>query len=160
METEPIKQIIREFLEKLSVTVEDIAVHSESVHPLFEVKTADSRLLIGAGGENLRALNVVIRRIVERRLSPEKAERLLIDVNGYHGRRIAEIRNHAKMLAERARVFKYDVEMSPMNAYERMIVHAAFGDDPDIVTESTGEGKVRHVVLRYRPKAERVGESI
>jgi spoIIIJ-associated protein len=54
------------------------------------------------------------------------------------------------MLAQRARLFKHDVEMSPMNPYERLVVHELFAEDPEIVTESAGEGKFRHIVLKYR----------
>ena len=43
--------------------------------------------------------------------------------------------------------------MHPMNAYERLIVHSAFTDDPDIETESHGEGKFRRVVLKYKTGA-------
>ena len=53
------------------------------------------------------------------------------------------------MLGERAKVFKYDVEMSPMNSYERRIIHSLFANDREISTESVGEGKVRRVVLKY-----------
>lgn len=53
------------------------------------------------------------------------------------------------MLAERARTFKHDVEMSPMSPYDRLIVHASLTGLPDIKTESLGEGQVRHIVIKY-----------
>ncbi|OGG47745.1 hypothetical protein A2761_02550 [Candidatus Kaiserbacteria bacterium RIFCSPHIGHO2_01_FULL_51_33] len=151
MHTEEIKSIIREFLERLTVAVEDVSVREEENPPLFHVTTKDSGVLIGINGDNLRALNVVVKKIVERRLGAEAAAQFFLDVNGYQSRHIAEVRSKVRMLAERARTFKYDVEMSPMNAYERMIVHATFTNDPDIATESVGEGKFRRVVLKYMP---------
>ena len=132
MHTEEIKSIIREFLERLTVAVEDVSVREEENPPLFHVTTKDSGVLIGINGDNLRALNVVVKKIVERRLGAEAAAQFFLDVNGYQSRHIAEVRSKVRMLAERARTFKYDVEMSPMNAYERMIVHATFTNDPDI----------------------------
>ena len=53
-------------------------------------------------------------------------------------------------MAERARFFKKDIEMSPMTAYERMIVHSSFSDFPDIETESFGGGRDRFVVIKYK----------
>jgi len=149
MHTEEIKGIIREFLERLTVSVEDISIRTDETPPLFEVTTKDSGALIGVNGDNLRALNVVMKKIIEKRLGTEAASEFFLDVNGYQSRQIADLKSKARMLADRARTFKYDVEMSPMNAYERMIVHATFTDDPHIATESVGEGKVRHVILKY-----------
>ena len=76
-------------------------------------------------------------------------------MNSYHKRRLEELRRDARLLGERARAFQHEVELSPMNAYERMIVHAAFSNDLQIVTESRGEGKFRHVVLKYAPRKEK-----
>ena len=150
--------VIREFLGKFGVSVERVAARSGESPVLFEVVTRDSGVLIGAGGEHLRALNTILRKIIERRFGAEAAAQFLLDVNGYHGRRIAKVRNDARLLAERARTFRYDVEMSPMNAYERMIVHATFANDPHIATESSGEGKVRHVILKYTSNKQPVAD--
>jgi spoIIIJ-associated protein len=53
------------------------------------------------------------------------------------------------MMAERARSFQYDVELTPMNAYERLIVHTVLSDSPNVKTESSGEGRNRRVVIKY-----------
>ena len=157
MTTEELTTLIREFLDKLSVTTSQVHVEEDKVHTLVHISTPDSGILIGMNGENLRALNTVVRKIIERRIpghTETSAELpILLDVNGYHSRRLEELRNKARMLGERARTFKYDVEMSPMNAYERMIVHATFSEDPEIATESQGEGKFRRVILKYKQNA-------
>ena len=82
---------------------------------------------------------------------PEDEEpfHFVIDVNGYHLKHIKELEGQAKMLAERARTFQHDVEMSPMSGYDRLIVHVSLHDLPGIATESEGEGKLRHVVIKY-----------
>ena len=36
-----------------------------------------------------------------------------------------------------------------MSSYERMIVHSTFSDDPEVTTESEGEGKFRRVILKH-----------
>lgn len=150
METDRIKATIETCLSHLTVTFTDIEVVTEGAHTLFVVRTDDSGLLIGASGENLKALNSVVRRLVERSLGPDRTAAFMVDVNGYYGKKIRDIKQQAKLLAQRARTFRADVELSPMNAYERMIVHALFTDDPDVYTESRGEGRARHIVIRYR----------
>jgi spoIIIJ-associated protein len=73
----------------------------------------------------------------------------LIDVNGYRTQKIKDLQNKALMMAERARSLQYDVELSPMSAYERLIVHTTLQDAPNVKTESQGEGRNRRVVIKY-----------
>lgn len=158
------KNLIEELLQKLTVQFDGVELIEDDIHPVFLIKTNDSGVLIGNNGENLRALNYLIRKIVGKRarlneVAPEspdspqtengRPEQFLIDVNGYHRKQIQELKNQAAILAQRAKMFKSNVEMNPMNAYERMIIHSIFTDDAEIKTESEGEGKFRRVVLKY-----------
>ena len=113
------------------------------------VTSPESARLIGERGEHLRALNTVARRLVEQKHG-EEAANFLIDVNGYHESQMERVRQNARMLAQRARLFKHDVELAPQSAYERLVVHELFAEDPEIKTESAGEGKFRHIVLKYK----------
>jgi len=149
MNTEQIKVIIIECLEKLTLEFESVALEEDDIHPVFVIQTTDSKKLIGNRGENLRAFNYIVKRIVERRLTIERPS-FLIDVNGYQQQRNNEIRKTAGILIERVRTFKTSTEMEPMNAYERMIVHSLVADDPEIETESFGEGRVKRLVIRYK----------
>lgn len=145
-----VKTFIESLLARLgiaaSVTVSDIAGHA-----VCTVSTDDSKILIGHQGETLRALNLIVRRAFESKLSEEELK-FKIDVNGYYAERDSKVVREARQLAERARLFKYDIDMRPLNPYERMIVHEALRDFGDIVTESQGEGALRHIVICYRPQ--------
>jgi len=112
----------------------------------FIVRTDDSALLIGESGKNLAALNHIVRRILEKTTAAQ--ENFLIDINDYNKKRIEEIKDLARMHAQRVRYFKKDVEMRPMNAYERRIVHTVLQEYPDIKTESSGAGTERRVVIK------------
>ena len=116
---------------------------------VVRVESPDSKELIGPHGEHLRALNMLARRLAETKWGAEAAS-FLIDVNGYHEEQMERVRQTARMLAQRARLFKHDVEMPPSSPYERLVVHELFADDPEIATESAGEGKFRHIVLKYK----------
>lgn len=151
-QTQTIKKIIEDFLNKLTVEFDTVEMIESEVHPTLLIKTSDSGVLIGNNGESLRALNHLVKKIVEKKLSGEDKLQFLLDVNGYHEKKMETLKNQAKILAERARMFKSNVEMSPMNAYERMIIHATFSNDNDIETESEGEGKMRRVVLKYKSR--------
>ncbi len=115
----------------------------------ISIRSSDAELFIGPNGDHLRALNTLLRRMVEQKHG-EEAANFLIDVNGYHEAQMESVRATARMFAQRARLFKREVEMEPMNPYERLVVHELFANDPDIETRSEGEGKFRHVVLAPR----------
>lgn len=113
----------------------------------FVIKTSDAPLLIGDGGKHLASFNYLIKRMYEQKF-PESKFRFLIDINDYNKKRIEEIKDQARMHAQRVRYFKKEVEMRPMNAYDRRIVHSVLQEYPDISTESTGEGVERRVVIK------------
>jgi predicted RNA-binding protein Jag len=141
-------------LKLLGVTVTEIVteVDEQTNSTRFLVRTPDSAILIGEHGARLSSLNHIVKRIVERR-DNEHTLSFTIDVNDYQKKHIEDIRAKAHMLAERARYFKSSVEMDPMSSYERMIVHSEFANTPDIVTESAGGGRDRHVVIRFKEPA-------
>ena len=117
---------------------------------VVSVRAKDGKRLIGPHGEHLRALNTLMKRLSEK-MHGEAATNFLVDVNRYHEERLDILRANARMLAQRARLFKHPVEMSPMSPYERLVVHELFAGDPEIETQSEGEGKFRHIVLKYKP---------
>lgn len=143
-----LKNLVSPLISALGVAVEDVSV-TTGHRTVVNVSTKDSKELIGPGGEHLRALNAVARRLVDTRFGEDSAN-FLIDVNGYFEEKMEVVRQNARMLAQRARLFKHDVDMSPMSSYERLVVHELFTDDPEIQTESQGEGKFRHIVLKYK----------
>lgn len=151
MEPEKLQAFVSELLEKLGVEPRSVSV-TAGHRTVVAVDTADSEVIVGPHGERLRALNLLARRMVERAYG-EEAAAFLIDVGGYHESRMERVREQARMLAQRARLFKHEVEMPPLSAYERLVVHELFADDPEIKTESAGEGKFRHVVLKYKDSA-------
>lgn len=148
MQPELLKQFVSKLLSLLDLQIDDIQV-SSGHRTVVSVKTQDATRLIGPNGDHLKALNALARRMVEHEHGEEAAS-FLIDVNNYHEDQMEKVRDNARMLAQRARLFKHDVELGPMSAYERLVVHELFAGDPEITTESQGEGKFRHIVLKHK----------
>ena len=110
------------------------------------------RDLIGMHGDTIHALDHLVKRMVEQKLHAEEGAEMplfLVDIDDYRARQIRDLQTKAKMMAERARSFQYDVELSPMSAYERLIIHTALQSEPNVKTESQGEGRNRRVVIKY-----------
>lgn len=148
------KAFTQELLDTLGAPYDSIEVSGghlpsgKAGRTVVRVTTQDSTL-VGDRGDTLRALNTVARRLAEAKYGDEAAS-FLIDVNNHHEAQLEHVRQNARMLAQRARLFKHDVELPPQSAYERLVVHELFADDPEIKTESAGEGKFRHIVLKYK----------
>ena len=88
-----------------------------------------------------------MRRIFEKKFG-DAASKFLIDINDFQKKHTEEIKDTARMHAQRVRYFKKEIEMPAMNAYERRLVHTILQEYPDIATESRGEGFERRVVVK------------
>jgi spoIIIJ-associated protein len=115
---------------------------------LLNIQGDDVADLIGRRGENLRALQFVLSLMVNKQL--HRHVRINIDVDGYRARREELLRSMASRFAYRVRATREPMQLEAMPPNERRIVHLALADDPDVMTESTGEGDARRVVIKPR----------
>ena len=151
------KEALEELLKRMKLTAQveigsDTTETSESeVAPIaLEVKGDDLGILIGRRGETLAALQYILRLIVAHH---QKARvPLTIDVEGYRQRRYRSLRELALRLAQKAVSSGQSMTLEPMPADERRIVHLALSVNPDVVTQSSGEGEMRKVVIMPRKR--------
>jgi spoIIIJ-associated protein len=148
MEPSQLQTFVAELLGKMGVEPESVSVVSGH-RTVVAVKLADPSAFLGSQAEALRSLNSIAKRMVESKHGEDSAA-FLIDINGHHESQMERVREDARALAQRARLFRHDVDMPPLSGYERLVVHELFADDPEIKTESAGEGKFRHIVLKYK----------
>ncbi|MEJ2289156.1 MAG: KH domain-containing protein [Deinococcales bacterium] len=111
-----------------------------------EIYGGDPGKVIGRAGRTLAALEYITNAVINR--EEGSRVRVSIDVGGYKRRRDERLRGEARKAAARVRKTGRPVELDAMSAAERRVVHMALADDPDIVSESSGEGKNRHVVVK------------
>jgi spoIIIJ-associated protein len=150
---EDTKTTIEEFLNKMGIEHSGVLKSESDGRIRYSVETSDSALLIGNKGESLKSLNYLIKSIVSKNQEEGKTN-FIVDVGDYYLERVEKVKYAAKVTAERAKFLKDSVEMEPMSSYERLVVHQALADDPEIKTESTGFGKTRRVVIKYTDSQE------
>ena len=121
------------------------ADNQETGGPVFEIEGDDSGLIIGRKGETLRSLQFLTRFIVGRQTG-ERAN-LTVDVEGYDERRKQSLSNLANRVAERVVKTGRSIELEPMSARERRLVHVALSENSSVYTESSGDGRDRRVVV-------------
>ncbi len=152
MNTQEIQNLIKELLEKATVSVKEIIVSGGgNKTTLFSVEVAETHLFTAREGEALASLNHLVRRIVESKMPDNNEDKIsiLIDIGDFQKKRIESIHAVAHMMAERARYFKSNIEVDPMSAFDRRIVHEFLADATDLKTESDGVGPSRRVIIKY-----------
>lgn len=141
--------MLEEILDKLTIDAQINIIESVEC-PQFIVRTQEAGILIGEKGQNLLALNHLIKKIAEKEFERKNLEKIqfFLDINDYQAKRIEELKNLARITAQRVRYFKKEIEMEPMTAYERRIIHAFLAESPDVTTQSVGEGINRRIIVK------------
>ncbi|MDQ3956452.1 MAG: KH domain-containing protein [Actinomycetota bacterium] len=113
---------------------------------VLDVTGSGLGVLIGRRGQTLDALQELIRTAVQRRLKARV--RLLVDVEGYRARRRASLADYARAMAVRAKERGTEIELEPMNSFERKIVHDAVSEVDGATSFSEGDEPDRKVIVR------------
>jgi len=151
MYKDKIKEAVEQIFKHTACTLTKCEFSEDSGMLWCMIETPDSSFMIGREGETLRSLNHIVQKIVEKEIvhTDEKGPSIFIDINGYQKKRFESLKNIAHMMAERARYFKSNIEIDPMPAFERRIIHMFLEGAKDIKTESEGYGPTRRVVIKY-----------
>ena len=140
--------VLNELISKMGVSAMVNLKHADREDiggPVFDIDGDDSGLLIGRRGETLRALQSLVTYIASRELN--NRVNVFLDVAGYQERRHKSLRNLANRVAEEVTANNQSTTLEPMPANERRIVHLALADNPNVVTNSTGFGPGRQIVV-------------
>ena len=117
---------------------------------LLDVKTDDSGRLIGRQGQTLSDLQYLTNRLLFQQ--DPSAPKIMVDVSGYRAQAREALVKKAKEAAEKVRRWGDVVELEPLSAFDRRIIHQALKDDPHIETHSVEvEGTEKKAIL-LRPK--------
>src|SRR6266571_3769820 len=148
MPAEP-KATLEKMLQLLgfAVTVEE---HRMEEGVLLDVNTDDSGRLIGRQGQTLSDLQYIANRLLFQQ--DPSAPKIMVDVSGYRAQAREALVKKAKDAAEKVRRWGDVVELEPLSAFDRRIIHQALKDDPSIETHSVEvEGTEKKAIL-LRPK--------
>lgn len=140
--------VLRELLEEISDSLGlDVDVQVEESEGVLtgSVEGEDVGLFIGRRGQTIDAVQHLAQRIVFHGGSPDA--RVVIDADGYRERRAETLRSLALDAAEESLRSGEAVELDPMPASERRIVHEYLREREDVGTHSEGEEPDRYLVV-------------
>jgi spoIIIJ-associated protein len=145
--TQPIVQFLQHFVAALGVKVH-VTLEDTSAGPRLNLEGDEAELLVRHRGEPLKALQHIVDAAYGRALADEK--RVFVDALGYRKGKDSELRQMAKLLAEKVKQSGVDQQLGPLNPYERRLVHLAAAEIPGVTTESVGDAFSKTVLISLR----------
>lgn len=141
-----IKEESETFLNKMTVSFNDLKVTVKDDVFLVSVNLNDPKILIGERGQTLAEIQRILRIVVRKKISEDVL--IELDINDYKEKKKEALKSVAKDIADDVAFYKREKVLPPMNPYERRIIHVALQERSDIQTESVGDGFNRKVVVK------------
>jgi spoIIIJ-associated protein len=117
---------------------------------LLDVKTDDAGRLIGRQGQTLSDLQYITNRLLFQQ--DTSTPKVMVDVGGYRAQAREALVKKARDSAEKVRRWGDTVELEPMTAFDRRVVHQALKDDPDVETHSVEVDGTDKKAILLRPR--------
>ncbi len=144
-------EVAKEFIEfvvkKIRVDVEFETEKKDDYH-YINLTGKNVGILIGRRGETLDSIQYLTNLAVQKKF--EERVKIVLDVEGYRGRREETLIKLANRLSEKVKKTRKSIVLEPMNPHERRIIHTALQDKDDIMTYSEGVEPYRKVVITIK----------
>ncbi|OGE18651.1 hypothetical protein A3J19_03885 [Candidatus Daviesbacteria bacterium RIFCSPLOWO2_02_FULL_41_8] len=132
----------------------DIEETEESFN--VSIETKDAGRLIGARGESLDGLQLLVNQMVSRKMGgaglalsgAEGYKRVIIDVEGWRKQKEEELAKSAESWGKQVLETKQPMDLEPQSPWQRRIVHMTISEMDGVESESAGEGRDRHIVIK------------
>lgn len=118
------------------------------------IDTTDAGRLIGANGETLQSLQSIVNQIVFK--GDKESKRVVMDVAGWREKKEEDLKKQAEEWAKEVLETKKEIELEPMSPWQRRIVHMVISEEKGLETESVGEGRERHIVIKVKGQKSKV----
>ncbi len=141
-EIEIAKELAKGLLERMGVRAEVEGFLKEG-NLYLEIRGDQGGILIGKHGRTLESLQMLVNRMVNKRL--KNAMRVFLDVDDYRKRRADSMVQMALRLGDEAKRTGHSQVAGLLNACDRRIIHLTLKEDPLLKTESIGEGELKRV---------------
>ena len=138
------KELTIGLLERMGIKTEVEGFFKEG-NLCLEIKGDHEGVLIGKHGRTLESLQMLINRMVNKRL--KNAVRVVVDIDDYRKRRVETMAHIAHRLAEKTKRTGQSLTVGPFNSHDRRIIHLTLKEDPYLKTESLGEGELKKVKI-------------
>jgi len=145
-----IQETVEEILTKLCTPFRKVRLEKSDDNTIrVNIESEEPSLLIGHHGENIYALQNIVKTIIYRK--HEGNLNLVLDVDNYRKRQEENVINLANRKIDTLKKTGNNQSLPPMSAYFRRLIHLHIADNyDDIETESVGEGDFRYLTLKLK----------
>ena len=142
-----LNNFLEEFVKKMPENTKyDIKDAEDYMHVSLENENLG--FLIGYRGETLYALQNILSAIAGKGINNKV--RVILDIEGYKAKREKTLEELAEKISKTVVKNRKKIELEPMSAYERLIIHTELASRDDVETESIGEEPRRRVVIKKK----------
>jgi len=145
--TQRVVDFLARFVTALGIST-PIDVEQNADGPRLNLSGEEAEILVRHRGEPLKALQHVVDMAYGRALTDNT--RIFVDALAYRKGKNLELRQMAKLLAEKVKQSGLEQQLGPLNPYERRIVHMAVAEVPGVTTESVGDAFSKTVLISAR----------
>ena len=146
-ELKSLEALVKDLLNAARVDVEVVA-EVDDQRVFFNVSGPDQSLFMDGRGDTLKNISFLLKTYQEKHF-PESSYEIKLDAGNLLQDREQRLRDSALEAADTLQAVGDHVELEPMNAYDRRIVHIALQDRVGLRTESVGEGHLKSIVIHY-----------
>ncbi len=140
-----IEEIISEFFEKMTLPIEIESCKTDGQLLKIALSSNDAQTLIGYQGSNLADIQMLLARILRKKVDQEII--LDLDINGYKSEKEQRFCDLAQDTADEVVATGREKTLFPMNSFERRIIHTELSKRSDVKTESIGQDDDRKVKI-------------
>ena len=113
----------------------------------ISIEAEDPGILIWRGGETLASLQLILNLIASRQIPQEENKRIIVDVSSWRKGKEEELGSKSNSWIAKVLETKQPLELEPMPAWQRRIVHMSVEQAQGVKSESTGEGAERRLII-------------
>jgi len=149
MDEKTIKQLIIDLLDNLDIKPQELTItkdETDSYQAQINLDDQDTGVLIGYHGDTIASLQLILGIMLYKQTG--SWNRLIVNINDYRQKRQESLEKMAQDTAQKVKFSGEPIALFNLNPYERRIIHNYLNEYPEVATESQGEDKNRHLVVK------------
>ncbi len=160
MTAKELEKLIATLLQHLDIKPEKIEIQNpetDTIQANLTLSDQDTGMLIGHRGDTISALQLLLGLILYKQTGAWT--RLIVDIGDYRAKRTASLEKLAQDTAQRVKFSNEPIALFNLNPFERRAIHIYLEGHPDVATESDGEGRNRHLIIKPKNPSPDPGSS-
>lgn len=145
--SQQLEKFLKELFSLAKFKIEEVRIEESQEGVAININLEEAGIAIGRNGENLNCWQEIVEKWLEK-INNFNYQKVFFDINNYRLEHEQKLKELAQKAARECSLYKKEIKLPIMTAYERKIIHSELSLRPDIYTESEGEDPNRYVVIK------------